>query len=196
VLVAVGLALAAVSSANATTVTYDLTFGSSGGATGVLTLDLPGTFPTGTYGLDIASPTSGEFVSLVVTDINNGTDYGTFDLTPSNVSTSGFMIKTQVSGSSSRGEIDDLVINTTDNDGGSGTTPFLDVTDNTWKIHAKNNSTVAMGAIGITGPFTEALTPAPLPATWPLFISGLGLIGLLSRRKTRKLLGGLATAQA
>jgi hypothetical protein len=192
VLIAGGLALATISSANATTVTYDLTFADSGGATGVLTLDIPGTgsLPLVADGLDLTNTT--DFVSLIVSDItNNGTNYGSFDITPSDVST--FTFKTNTSTSANPGRINALKVLTTDNDGNTGTTPFLEIeTDSSWQINEKNNSRLFSEALTESGPF--AVTATPLPATWPLLISGLGLIGLLSRRRTRKSLAGMATA--
>ncbi|MFZ1971521.1 MAG: hypothetical protein WAU89_01685 [Candidatus Acidiferrales bacterium] len=44
------------------------------------------------------------------------------------------------------------------------------------------------------GTITSALAPTPLPAALPLFAGGIGIIGLLSRRKKRK--GQGAPAQA
>jgi hypothetical protein len=42
------------------------------------------------------------------------------------------------------------------------------------------------GSIEILGNFTVTPTVTPLPATLPLFVSGLGVLGLLARRKKRK----------
>jgi hypothetical protein len=41
---------------------------------------------------------------------------------------------------------------------------------------------------------TDALTATPLPAAFPLFAGGLGVIGLLARRRKRKNAAGLAAA--
>jgi hypothetical protein len=50
-----------------------------------------------------------------------------------------------------------------------------------------NNNYAEEGAAGF-GVGTFALTPTPLPAALPLFAGGLGLVGLLSRRRKRNVL--------
>jgi hypothetical protein len=47
---------------------------------------------------------------------------------------------------------------------------------------------------GVRGDFSVSLAPTPLPAALPLFAGGLGMIGLVSRRKKRKAQTGLAAA--
>lgn len=183
-LLAGSCAMALSSSANASTVTYDFDLGNSGGATAVLTLDNI----TTTDGLMLT--TTADFVSFVVTDINNGTNYGKFTLTPSNVT--GFTFKTDTAGSSTPGKINSFNISVDDTDGNNGTTPFLIVlNDNEWQIREKDNDPVAgaSGTLTLTsGPnlvVTGNSSATPLPSTWPLFVGGLGLFGFLTRRKKR-----------
>lgn len=181
-LLAAGLIAAAPASAS---VIYNLTFGNSGGSvvegTGVLTLNLANV--SDAYGLNTSDTSI--FTSVSTGNING---YGTFLITPANLAS--FYIQT--SGNPydlPLGKIYTLTVAETVPPSNNIYPPtnilILDLYTNTWQIHGQYNSYVDGGKLIVDGPLagtSGAPGDTPLPAGLPLFVSGLGAVGLLLRR--------------
>ena len=161
---------------------YDVTLQGTDGGSGTLTLNFSTLAATDNIGYTSITP---YFVNL-----NVNADSMNFLITPS-------ILQDGAIQTSPTGSFYTLTLEEVEPAGDStgGNTLFLDLYTGSWQIHGQYNSTVASGNLSVTGPYLgDPLSATPLPATLPLFAGGLGLVGLLSGRKKRKVQGALAAA--